>query len=143
MRTTTLNRHLLTPLLILLPICIKANEINAGSYQLETRMLLPHLEEMRRTVTTKIRCINENDIHALFPILMQPGMAGCRLVKGRSTNQQTTYSLKCPGKNAAEGTALLRKTENGVSAELNAKMGGKNMTFSQFSKAELLGRCSN
>lgn len=136
-------RHLFAVLLILISTYSKASDIKAGSYQLETRMLLPHLEEMRRTITTEITCIKKDDVKALFPILKQPGMVDCLLREDNSTDHKTHYILECPGKNAAKGTAVLKMTKQGISAEMNAKMGGKNMTFSQFSNAMRLGACSN
>ncbi len=57
-------RHLFAVLLILISTYSKASHIKAGSYQLETRMLLPHLEEMRRTITTEIICIKKDDVKA-------------------------------------------------------------------------------
>ena len=120
-----------------------ADDIQGGSYEIQTRTLLPHLEEMRRTVTTEIACVNKDQIRTLFPILKQPGMVDCDFSMLERTNRTQTHALQCPGKNGAKGRATLKINGEKISAELNAKLGGKNMTFSQFSKATLLGECSN
>ncbi len=138
-----MNRLLFLVLIIHIPINSIAVEITTGSYKLETRLLLPHLEEMRRTISTAVICIEKNDVTPLFPILKQPGMMDCSLIKDKSTDVGANYVLRCPGKNAAKGIAILKQNDNEVSAELNAKMGGKNMTFSQFSNAVWQGPCAN
>lgn len=129
--------------LIAISTCSYADEIQTGSYEIQTRTLLPHLEEMRRTITTETACIRTKQIRSLFPILKQPGMVDCRFSIVETTDRTQTYALQCPGKNGAKGTAVLKLNEGKISAELNAKLGGKNMTFSQFSNATLLGECAN
>ena len=118
--------------------CI-AQQITPGLYQVETRTVLPHLEEMRRTVTTENICLEENNIERLFPILKQPGMVDCRFSRSATQRNTLSYSLNCPGENGAEGEAVVDVQGNVIDAELNAKLGGKNMTFSQFADATLLG----
>ena len=119
-----------------------AQEIKPGLYRIETRTLLPHLEEMRRAVTTANVCLASNKIERLFPILKQPGMVDCKISRTLASKSASNYSLVCPGKNGAEGTATVYVSNKTIDAELIAKLGGKNMTFSQFSDATLIGDCS-
>ena len=119
-----------------------AADIRNGSYEIQTRTLLPHLEEMRRTVTSETACIKKDEISDLFPILKQPGMVDCNFTTLEKTDDAQTYTLQCPGKNGAKGTAILKIHGEKIGAELNAKLGGKNMTFSQYVQAEWQGPCA-
>ena len=49
--------------------------------------------------------------------------------------------LDCQGVNGASGTAELAIKDALITGELVAKMGGKNMTFSQHINAKRIGNC--
>ena len=117
-----------------------------GLYRLETRTLLPHLEEMRRKSVVETKCLDEPHVESLFPILLQPGLKECNLLLLDTAVGEFVYKLQCGALNGAEGLAKISRQANLgggdiIDAELNAKLGGKNMTFSQFTKAQWIGAC--
>ena len=112
-----------------------------GFYEIESQMVLPHMEEMRRILKNVNACIDDGDAAHLFPVFHQPALAGCVLVPSDVGVATAHYVLNCTGVNGATGTAKLKFTDHHIRGELNAKMGGKNMTFSQYVKARRDGRC--
>lgn len=104
-------------------------------------MVLPHLDEMRRMVTQHEVCLDEGPaILQLFPVAGQPALRGCQLVAPE--NEGMTFSLQCNENNGASGRLSFRREGEVVVGELEAKIGGKNMTFSQFVRVRRSGDCS-
>lgn len=102
-----------------------------GRYVIASRMVLPHLEEMRRIVEEERACLSGGRVAALFPVFRQPAMTGCTLVPAPADAPAGAYALACEGNNGATGSARVSREGARVTAVLRAKMGGKNMTFSQ------------
>lgn len=135
-------RHTLPLLLLVLAVPAAADEpsvlLPAGRYRLASQMQMPHLEEMRRQVAHLTRCIADDDLRALFPVLDQPALRGCALGFPRALAKGMHYSLVCQSARVASGTADVERTRRGVIGMLRIKMGGKNMTFTQRVEAERL-----
>ena len=112
-----------------------------GLYELETQTLLPHLDEMRRNTSVTTICLTKDTLKQLFPILSQPGLKDCFLRQHKIDKETTFFRLQCPGLNGAEGRAKLETRGNRLKALLDAKLGGKNMTFTQTTRAKRLGAC--
>ena len=111
--------------------CCAEPALSAGFYELASRMSMPHLDDMRRIVTTEQRCLGADDLQALFPVLRQPALTGCKFDFPQPLTNGTRYVLVCASARVATGTADLTPTPTGVIGELAVKMGGKNMTFTQ------------
>jgi hypothetical protein len=115
--------------------------ITAGSYAIESQMVLPHMEEMRRIVKNVDACVDDGNAARLFPVFHQPALTGCMLVPQGSSIDTVDFKLDCQGINGAQGTAQLSFGDDHITGELVAKMGGKNMTFSQYVDARRTGSC--
>lgn len=115
--------------------------ITNGFYAVESRMVLPHLDEMRRVSEQHSTCIANSDATLFFPVFDQPAMTGCGLHPEEIGAETVAYKLICAGANGATGTAKLSIRDGRVKGELKAKMGGKNMTFSQYTDATRAGEC--
>ena len=113
----------------------------AEAYLVESKTVMPHLDEMRRVSKSGRYCVEETDLSSLFPVLAQPALRGCRLVQAEQPQTSVSHVLSCPGANGAVGTARLRATPTGWRGSLEVKMGGKNMTFSQYVDAKRVGQC--
>lgn len=110
-----------------------------GEYELTTQTVLPHLEEALRYATTRTRqCLREPDASGMFPLLRHPAFAGCRLA---SRADGLHFDLQCSNPEAASGSAVFAFDANQLSAVLDLKMGGKNMTLSQRLSGPRLGPC--
>lgn len=116
--------------------------LDPGEYKLVTRMMMPHLEEMRRIVKRHNQCLEGGDPAELFPVLRQPALRGCFLGYAVERAGRTDYVLQCESARVATGTAQLVRTNARIDGVLEVKMGGKNMTFSQHSTAVRLGACT-
>lgn len=114
----------------------------AGEYELTAQTVLPHLEEALRYATTQTRrCLTQPDATTLFPLLQHEAFAGCRLVPVADT-EPMQFLLQCKNPEAATGSATVELGPNYVSAVVQLKMGGKNMTLSQRIYGPRLGPCA-
>src|SRR6476659_5266954 len=116
--------------------------ITPGEYYLTIETVLPHLEEVLRYATTRThQCLREPDVTSLFPLLTHQAFAGCRLVPDADAADGMRFTLRCKNAQAASGTAAFEVGASYVSAILDVKMGGKNMTLSQRLYGLRLGSC--
>ena len=114
-----------------------------GEYDLTTQTVLPHLEEALRYATTRTRqCLSEPDVTSFFPILQHPAFSGCSLVPSTKANDGLRFTLQCTNPEAASGSAVFEFGASYLSAVLEFKMGGKNMTLSQRLYGPRVGPCS-
>lgn len=113
----------------------------AGRYALESRMTMPHLEEMRRQIDVQTRCLGDDDLRGFFPVMHQPALNGCEFAYPESTADGIRYVLVCQSARVATGTAALRTQGDAYIGDLQVKMGGKNMTFAQRVEARRLADC--
>lgn len=114
----------------------------AGNYALVAQMIMPHLDEMRRVRTEETQCLGGDEPGALFPVLRQPALRGCRLAYETRSEETRDYVLECASARVASGRANLRLASGRITGMLEVKMGGKNMTFSQRVVATPQGDCS-
>jgi len=116
--------------------------VSSGEYDLTTQTVLPHLEEALRYATTRARqCLCEPDATSIFPLLQHPAFSGCTLVPGTEVNDGLRFTLQCTNPEAASGSAVFEVGASYVSAVLELKMGGKNMTLSQRLYGPRVGPC--
>jgi hypothetical protein len=114
----------------------------AHFYAITTETGMPHLEEnLRYTVQQDRRCLVNQPLAALFPILDHPALRGCRLQDETKQDDTVSYNLVCEGTHGTTGQALWHLDEHRLSGTLNIKLGGKNMTFYQRITAVPLGSC--
>jgi len=103
---------------------------------------MPHLEENLRYATTREqRCLQPDELAALFPVLRHPSLEGCHLDDERRHGSSVRYRLVCASPEVASGTARLDVAGERIAGILEVKMGGKNMTFSQRIEAVRQGGC--
>ena len=101
-------------------------------YEITARTVMPHLEENLRYATTREqRCLQLDELAALFPILRHPSLEGCHLGDELRRGSDVRYRLVCASPQVASGTARLDVAGERIAGILEIKMGGKNMTFSQ------------
>jgi hypothetical protein len=111
-------------------------------YEITTETGMPHLEEnLRYTTQHERRCLTNQSLSELFPILSHPALQGCQLQHEIRQGDTVTYNLVCQGTHGTTGQALWRLDEHRLTGTLNIKLGGKNMTFYQRITAVPLGSC--
>jgi hypothetical protein len=131
---------------LLAAMCLPAPAANlavpAGEYDLTAQTVLPHLEEALRYANTRARqCLREADATDVFPLLRHPAFAGCKLVPDAPASDGLHFSLHCANPEAARGLAVFAVRGSALSAVLELKMGGKNMTVSQRLSGPRVGPC--
>lgn len=118
----------------------------AHSYQIAATMQMPHLDEMRRQVARHTRCVRDDAPEALFPVMDQHALRGCRLGYPKSSplanGTRSDYVLMCASARVASGTATIEDSGDELTGTLAVKMGGKNMTFSQRVEARRGAPCA-
>lgn len=117
--------------------------VPAGRYSIESQMVLPHMEEMRRIHKRVDACVGPGEVARLFPVFNQPALTGCALLHTISDKETAYFQLECAGVNGASGNASLNLEGERIHGTLIAKMGGKNMTFSQIVNAQRRGSCTH
>ena len=116
--------------------------LTAGEYDLTIETVLPHLEEALRYATIRThRCLRQPDATSMFPLLRHQAFAGCSLVPDESAGDALRFILQCKNPQAASGSAAFEVGAAYVSALLDVKMGGKNMTLSQRLYGPRVGSC--
>jgi len=123
---------------------LRATElIPARFYEITTETGLPHLEEnLRYTTRHERRCLVNQPLSAIFPILEHPALQGCTLRDETRQGDTVSYQLVCEGGHGTTGQALWHLDGPRISGTLNIKLGGKNMTFYQRITAVPLGSCA-
>ncbi len=111
-------------------------------YDVTTETGMPHLEENLRYTTERARrCLSNQPLSAVFPILEHPALQGCRLQDEVKQGDTVSYQLVCQGGHGTTGQAIWHLDEHRIRGTLNIKLGGKNMTFYQRITAVPLGSC--
>jgi hypothetical protein len=119
-----------------------AMQLQPRLYELTTETIMPHLEEnLRYTITHAQRCVQEQDLRRLFPVLEHPALQGCTLQNGRRELETISYTLVCSAPDT-HGHASWELGKQHLRGTLEVRLGGKNMTFSQRIHARALGPCS-
>lgn len=117
--------------------------VSPAEYDLTIQTVLPHLEEALRYATTRTRqCLPGPDTTSIFPLLRHQAFSGCSLVPSAEVNDGLRFTLQCTNPEAASGSAGFEVGPSFVSAVLELKMGGKNMTLSQRLYGPRVGPCS-
>ena len=120
---------------------LESISIPIGQYETTARILLPHLEQnLKNTTVKQVRCLDELEIGTLFPILQYPTFNGCKLLF--IENQENVFDLSCDNDHAASGLATFAIGPDRFSADLNIKMGAKNMTLMQRITASKISDCT-
>jgi hypothetical protein len=132
---------------VLAAMCLSAHGVQPvavppGEYELTAQTVLPHLEEALRYATTRARqCLRDPDASGVFPLLLHPAFAGCNLVADAQAGDGLHFSLHCTNPEAASGFAVFAVDGGSMSAVLELKMGGKNVTLSQRLHGRRVGPC--
>ena len=144
MQLTARAAALMTGLMLTLSLAVAAGRLQTRWYAVTTETGMPHLEEnLRYTITHEKRCIGQEDLTRLFPILSHPALQGCVLRDEHEEQDGVSYRLVCTAAHGTTGQAVWRLDAADLHGTLNIRLGGKNMTFFQRVTAVPLGHCAN
>ena len=107
-------------------------EVKPGTYRITSMILLPNPGESIHSATaTHDRCVNTTELSSIFPVLNHNSFTGCALERAVNIPGGIQYTLLCDNMSAATGTAEFKINTDSFTGNLDIKMGGKNMKFSQ------------
>jgi Protein of unknown function (DUF3617) len=114
-----------------------------GSYELITRLELPHLERWAVDKTTIVCLPNVRSGNALpIPVVSANNpFAKCSAVNLTADSPKLEYDIVCPGRGAAKGHATYILSTETFSGRVAMVMGGKNMTMTEVQRARRIGEC--
>lgn len=111
----------------------------AGTYSVEMRLDLPHLEG-RTAMQRHVVCLGPSP--AALPVLSANNpLASCPAVDLRRDGDVLTFDIVCPGSNAARAHARFIVRQQGFRGRIAMTMGGKNMTMTESQVGRRIGTC--
>jgi hypothetical protein len=131
---------------IILPLHIACGEPDAfpgGSYEIISRLELPHVERWAIDQTRRICLVSnlkENEIP--IPVLSANNpFAKCGSANLSIRGATIEYDIVCPGRASAKAHANYILDAVGFSGRVAMVLGGKNMTMTEVVHARRLGAC--
>ena len=118
-------------------------KVSPGRYDIISTIVLPNLDEnLTNSKTRDIVCLKSFKPTHFFPILSHPSFTQCELIDQKSNpSEGKQYRLKCHNSQAASGGAVISISADRITAQINIKMGAKNMTMTQNVNALKISRC--
>lgn len=112
-----------------------------GSYEVEVRLELPHLEEwaVKKLATV---CVTEGGGSRGLVVLSDNNpLARCPASNIRQDGGTLTFDIVCEGRNAARASATFFLASQQFRGRIAMVMGGKNMTMTETQVGRRIGTC--
>ena len=116
----------------------------AGSYEITTRLELPHLERWAIDKTTTI-CLSGRAARGQIPIPILSAnnpYGACAAANLVIDHGRLEYDVLCLGRGAAKAHATYSLGADHFAGRVAMVMGGKNMTMTEVQRAQRVGNCS-
>lgn len=116
----------------------------SGTYRVEVRLELPHLEDMAARKTTELCLTAEpgSDNHGFTVLSDNNPLSRCPVSGIRRDGASVSFVIACEGRNAATANATYALTADGFRARITMNMGGKNMTMTEWQTGRRIGACA-
>jgi hypothetical protein len=112
-----------------------------GSYEVEVRLELPHLEDWAVKKRATI-CISDADSRRGLAVLSGNNpLAKCPASNVRQDGDTLTFDIICEGRNAARASAEFLLASERFRGRIAMVMGGKNMTMTETQVGRRTGTC--
>jgi hypothetical protein len=115
-----------------------------GSYEVEVRLELPHVEDAAVTKLETICISNANGggSHGLAVLSDNNPLARCPISNVRETGGSLTFDVVCEGRNGAKASASYLLDSQQFRGRIAMTMGGKNMTMTETQIGRRIGDCA-
>jgi hypothetical protein len=115
-----------------------------GSYEVEVRLELPHLEDAGVTKLETVCISNAKDggSHGLAVLSDNNPLARCPVSNVREEGGSLTFDVICEGRNAAKASAAYLLDSQQFRGRIAMTMGGKNMTMTETQVGRRIGDCA-
>ena len=117
----------------------------AGSYEITTRLELPHLERWAIDKTTTI-CLSDRAASDQIPIPILSAnnpYAACAAANLVIDHGRLDYDILCPGRGAAKAHATYLLAAGHFAGRVAMVLGGKNMTMTEVQRGQRIGDCNS
>ena len=124
-------------------VCSASSWPQSGSYEVTTRLELPHLERwgIDKTIIVCLPGSRSNKIP--IPVLSANNpFAKCAASNLVIDGPKLEYDIVCPERGAAKGHAVYIFSAGIFSGRVAIVMGAKNMTMTEIQHARRIGQCS-
>jgi hypothetical protein len=128
-----------------LPLAVRADPLSlrGGSYDITSRLELPHLERWGIDKVTRICLPDKGGAGAIpVPVLSANNpFAQCSAENFASDGATLEYDIVCPGRGSARAHATYRLVPDAFVGYVAMVMGAKNMTMTEIQHARRVGDC--
>jgi hypothetical protein len=113
--------------------------LQPGNYEVTIRLELRHVEMAAPKVATI--CVTETGTGGLIVLSENNPLARCPASNVRRNGDTLTFDIVCPGGNQAVGSARYTVAPQHFTGVIAMKMGGKNMTMTEYQVGRRIGNC--
>lgn len=116
--------------------------LSPGRYDVNVRLELPNLSDMGADRTDTI-CVTISDgkTRGLTVLSANNPLSHCPASNVRINGKALQFDIVCPGTNAAIGSAKYVLLQDRFEGSIAMKMGGKNMTMTEYQTGHRTGEC--
>jgi hypothetical protein len=114
--------------------------LQPGEYEVTVRLQLRHVG-MAAPKVARI-CVTETGTRGLIVLSENNPLARCPASDIRQDGDTLTFEIVCPGGNQAVGSARYTLAPQHFTGVIAMKMGGKNMTMTEYQEGHRIGDCS-
>jgi hypothetical protein len=119
----------------------EAPALEPGEYEVNVRLELPHIEAAVASKVAPICVTSDSDTHGLRVLSDNNPLGQCPASHVNQEDSTLSFDIVCPGENEAKGWAKYTVRANGFEGVIAMKMGGKNMTMTEYQSARRMGDC--
>jgi hypothetical protein len=119
------------------------SSLSGGTYEVTSRLELPHLESYAIDKKTRICLFGQEENSAIpLPVLSDNNpFAKCSAANITTGNDTFQYDIVCPGRGAARAHAIYELGSGTLTGRIAMVMGAKNMTMTEVQHAKRVGDC--
>lgn len=112
-----------------------------GSYEVEVRLELPHLEDWAVRKLATVCVTDDGGSRGLVVLSDNNPLAKCPASNVRQDGDTLTFDIACEGRNAARASAKFLLASERFRGRIAMVMGGKNMTMTETQVGRRIGTC--
>lgn len=120
----------------------EGSKIEPGEYEVEMRLELPHVDDIRVQKTSKV-CVGDTGTHGIVVLSENNPLMHCPASNIKEIGDELTFDLICEGHNQAVARAKFQLSPQRFDGAFDMKMGGKNMTMIERQTGRRIGTCTN
>jgi hypothetical protein len=113
--------------------------LQPGEYQVSVRLELRHVAMAAPKLATI--CVSETGSPGLMVLSDNNPLARCPAVNTHQDGDALTFEIICPGGNQAVASARYTIAPQSFTGVIAMKMGGKNMTMTEYQEGRRVGDC--